>query len=36
VQRQQLKVQREIATGLQANLQALGFQTFRFPAAAGA
>jgi hypothetical protein len=36
VQRQQLKVQREIAVGLQANLQALGFQTFRFPAAAGA
>jgi hypothetical protein len=36
VARQQLKVQREIAVGLQANLQALGFQTFRFPAAAGA
>lgn len=36
VQRQQLKVQQRIATGLEANLGALGFQTFRFPAAAGA
>jgi hypothetical protein len=36
VQRQQLKVQQRIATGLEANLNALGFQTFRFPAAAGA
>lgn len=36
VQRQQLKVQQRIAVGLEANLSALGFQTFRFPAAAGA
>ena len=36
VQRQQLKVQQRIAVGLEANLNALGFQTFRFPAAAGA
>jgi phage-related protein len=36
VQRQQLKVQQRIATGLEANIRALGFQTFSFPAAAGA
>ena len=36
VQRQQLKVQQRIATGIEANLRALGFQTFSFPAAAGA
>ena len=32
VQRQQLKVQQRIATGLEANIRALGFQTVRFPA----
>jgi hypothetical protein len=36
VQRQQLKVQQRIAVGLEANLGALGFQTFRFPGVVGA